>query len=158
MYIGNHGDCLEIIYGKYVYEIEFNPPPPKSHLAEKRSREAEICSKKEGISYKIPKIETDCADDSEHKEQVEKTKEGKKQKKDTDGILKFLNRSKMTESTKTQVNEGVWESKDSGALLIYTSHGVEGRSKVIKSNTNISYTVDWIELVFRSQHMIWMEL
>ena len=158
VYIGNHGDCLEILYGKYVYEVEFNPPPPKSHLPEKRSREAEICSKTEGISHKIPKIETDCIDDTEHTEQVEKTKEEKKHTKNTDGILKFLNRSKMTENTRSQVDEGVWESKDCGALLIYTSHGVEGRSKIAAYDMDGTLIKTKSGLVFPKDYDDWQLL
>ncbi|KOC62530.1 Bifunctional polynucleotide phosphatase/kinase [Habropoda laboriosa] len=41
-FIGKHEDCLEFLYGKHTYQIEFNPSPPKTLLSEKRTRDSEI--------------------------------------------------------------------------------------------------------------------
>ncbi|KOX79322.1 Bifunctional polynucleotide phosphatase/kinase [Melipona quadrifasciata] len=74
-FIASHDDCLEMLYGKHAYQIEFNPPPVKTFLSKKRNRHSEM------------PIENDNEQD-------------------------------------------MWESKQSGALLICTTQGVESRSKI----------------------------
>ncbi|XP_076242930.1 polynucleotide kinase 3'-phosphatase [Calliopsis andreniformis] len=131
-FVGKHGDRLEMLYGKYAYEIEFNPPPPPS-LPEKRTREYETNDETEGGSSKVAKIDSQDMNSSGYKKEEEVQEE--KHTTKNDGILKFLKREKMSfdkpEDTQgTNGENDVWESKDNGALIIYTSGPVEGRSKI----------------------------
>ena len=138
-FIGKHNDCLEILYGKFAYQIEFNPPPAKSLLPEKRARESEVSNEADQSSRKVAKLDPDDVKPADRKEEhkKEEVKKGETHAKDTDGILKFLIRDKMNvgrsddkESTNLDGELDTWESKDSGSLLIYTRQGVEGRSKI----------------------------
>lgn len=142
-FIGKHNDRLEILYGKYAYQIEFNPPPVKTLLPEKRARELEASNEADQSSRKVAKLDSDDAKPADCKEEYKKeeAKKGKKHAKHTDGILKFLIRDKMDagksedkDGTNLDGDQDTWESKDSGSLLIYTRQGVEGRSKVPESN------------------------
>ncbi|XP_003699324.2 polynucleotide kinase 3'-phosphatase [Megachile rotundata] len=153
-FIGTHNDCLEILYGKYVYQIEFNPPPPKPCLPEKRIREPEACDDAAKYSYKIPKVESD---DIDSKEQIQGQIE-KKHKKNTDGILKYINRKTNSENMSDQVGEGTWESINSGALLIYTSQGVEGRSKIAAYDMDGTLITTKSGLVFPKDYDDWQLL
>lgn len=154
-FIGTHDDCLEILYGKYVYQIEFNPPPRKSCLPEKRTREPETYDDGK-YSYKIPKFETDNIDDN-HKEQIQKEQIEKKRTRNTDGILKYINGNKLNSENMTD-QEGTWESINSGALLIYTAHGVEGRSKIAAYDMDGTLITTRSGLVFPKDYDDWQLL
>ncbi|XP_076290389.1 polynucleotide kinase 3'-phosphatase [Lasioglossum baleicum] len=141
-FIGKHQDCLEILYGKYVYEIEFNPPPPpKSFPSEKRAREIVESGEDEEYSCKVARYEDNnlSSGSSKSEQQEEKTANGRKSKRNTEtGILKFLKKDNMSsdksEDGRSSVNlkdeQGTWESIDKGELLMYTTNGVEGRPKI----------------------------
>ncbi|KZC14846.1 Bifunctional polynucleotide phosphatase/kinase [Dufourea novaeangliae] len=103
-FIGNHEDCLEILYGKHTYQIEFNPPPPKTFLPEKRPRDTN--SEQKGTSINL----------DEHSS---------------------------------------WESKDSGALLMYTTQGVEGRSKIAAYDMDGTLITTRSGLVFPKDYDDW---
>ncbi|XP_078046496.1 polynucleotide kinase 3'-phosphatase isoform X2 [Augochlora pura] len=135
-FLGKHEDCLEILYGKYAYEIEFNPPPPpKSLSSEKRARDIDEETENEESSCKIAKFE----EDSLNSDTCNKKGEEKRSIKNTEtSILKFLKKDNMssdklkddTNSKDLKDQQNIWESKDNGALLMYTTHGVKGRSKI----------------------------
>ncbi|CAK9798741.1 Bifunctional polynucleotide phosphatase/kinase [Anthophora quadrimaculata] len=137
-FIGKHDDCLELLYEKHTYQIEFNPAPPKTLLSEKRTRDSEVCSKLGESSSKVAKLEIDHTSSDNHKEEIQKERP-QKAKKNTDGILKFLKRDKMSlgnmedkDSYETDLDQekDMWETEESGALLIYTAQDVKSSSKI----------------------------
>lgn len=144
-FIGKHEDYLEILYGKHIYQIEFNPPPPKISLIEKRIRDSETGDEYRENSCKIAKVENDETDSIATCEEIHEEKEAKrkeKQIKNAHGILKFIN--KMSPDTFEDTDDVIdteqdmWECKQTG-LLIYTAKGVENRSMVNKQNIYLKY-------------------
>lgn len=137
-FIGDHDDNLEILYGKHIYQIEFNPPPFKTALAKKRNRVTEICNENEENSHKIVKVEDDNIQNEDHKTQEKEARIEKNHIKNTHDISKFINRNKIISDKLEDIDnmidldteQDTWESKESGALLIYTTQGVESRSKI----------------------------
>ncbi|KAK9296462.1 hypothetical protein QLX08_009518 [Tetragonisca angustula] len=134
-FIASHDDCLEMLYGKHAYQIEFNPPPVKTFLSNKRSRDSKMLNENDEKLDKIVKIE---GDNKDKKTQEEEPQAEVKRKKNDQGILKYVKRSKTTsDEFKDEDNmidldneQDMWESKESGALLICTTQGVESRSKI----------------------------
>ncbi|XP_031835451.2 polynucleotide kinase 3'-phosphatase [Nomia melanderi] len=139
-FIGQHEDHLEMLYGKYVYEIEFNPPPPKTLLPQKRTRQIDRSTEDEEYTHKQAKLEDNLDDNRFVKEEHngEKEKETKPAKNTESSILKFLKKPSMssnkskdgTNSVGEKDEQSTWESKENGALLICTTKDVEGRSKI----------------------------
>lgn len=116
-YVGKHDYRLEMLYGKYAYQIEFNPPPPKT-VVEKRTREPDE-NEVRGQS-KMAKFDANDAGTSHREAQ---------NKKNAQGILKYM----LTKGTCRDLDESeqsTWESIESGSLLIYTTKDVEARSKI----------------------------
>lgn len=138
-FTGKQDDCLEMLYGKHIYQIEFNPPPPRTLLSGKRSRDSYIQNEVEAHCSKAAKFEANGTDFSSNKIKTKtgQLQERKKPTKNTGGILKFLQVNKMI-SDKPQdrdienvgTEQDIWESKENGALLIYTIHGVQNCSKI----------------------------
>ncbi|XP_053983356.1 uncharacterized protein F21D5.5 isoform X1 [Hylaeus volcanicus] len=168
-FIAKHEDHLEVLYGKYVYQIEFNPPPPKTLFSEKRARESEITNETEGGSYKIPKFEMDdmnssCTEEIQEKEtQENEIQKEKKQAKNSGNILNFLKKGSATsdksEDTGSEQNlsdeQDVWESKENGALLIYTTKGIVGRSKIAAYDMDGTLIKTHSGLVFPKDYDDW---
>ncbi|XP_015437762.1 PREDICTED: uncharacterized protein F21D5.5 [Dufourea novaeangliae] len=162
-FIGNHEDCLEILYGKHTYQIEFNPPPPKTFLPEKRPRDTNVSTEDE-YSCKVAKVAENNVKHSSPKkeEQEEETKKGKNQTKSPEGILKFLKKGDMSSGQSEQKGTSInldehssWESKDSGALLMYTTQGVEGRSKIAAYDMDGTLITTRSGLVFPKDYDDW---
>lgn len=135
-FTASHDDCLEMLYGKHVYQIEFNPPPVKTpFLSKKRSRDSEMSNENEESSHKIVKTKDNNKDE---KSEEEEPQTEVKRKQNDQGILKYIKKSKTTSNEfKDEDNmidldneQVTWESKASGAVLICTTQGVESRSKV----------------------------
>ncbi|XP_076634211.1 polynucleotide kinase 3'-phosphatase isoform X1 [Colletes latitarsis] len=162
-FIGKHEDCLEILYGKYVYQIEFNPPPSKTLLLEKRARESEINNEIEQGACKVAKLEMDdinpsCKEGTEEGE----TQEEKKQTNSSDGILKFIKRGNATsDQLEDKANEDsnnsqhIWKSIESEELLIYTMQGVQGRSKIAAYDMDGTLITTRSGLVFPKNYDDW---
>ncbi|XP_033342825.2 polynucleotide kinase 3'-phosphatase isoform X1 [Megalopta genalis] len=156
-FLGKHEDCLEILYGKYAYEIEFNPPPPKSFPSEKRARDVDKGTENEEYSCKIAKFE----EDNLNSNTPDKEEQEEKSIKNTEtSILKFLKKDNMSSdklkggasSMDPKDQQNIWKSKENGALLMYTTHGVKGRSKIaaydmdgtlIKTRTGLVFPKDY---------------
>ncbi|XP_017793104.1 PREDICTED: uncharacterized protein F21D5.5 [Habropoda laboriosa] len=161
-FIGKHEDCLEFLYGKHTYQIEFNPSPPKTLLSEKRTRDSEICCKLDESSSKIAKLEVDDTGPSNHKEE---TQEEKLQKtKNAHGILKFLDRDKISsdnleDKDNTAIDLGqkqdMWESEANEALLIYTTQVVKSCSKVAAYDMDGTLIKTKSGLVFPKDYNDW---
>lgn len=128
-FIARHNDRLELLYGKYAYEIEFNPPLyVKNFALRKRSYELEA----DESQNKAKMLKLNNHSDGEVKSDRE---EGEKstlndvcfnQKTITAGCSTFSERSNNDSSVSAK-----WDSIDNGKLLIYTPSFVQHRSKVI---------------------------
>lgn len=95
-----HGDQLELLLGKYIYKVEFVPPPDP--LREK--------TKLNNVS------------DNDNESDVQNDIPLKKQK------MNETNNEKFIETLKCQ--KDLWEEIDNGKLLIFTKAGVSCSSKV----------------------------
>lgn len=116
-----HNDRLELLYGKYAYEIEFNPPPRMEHLAwRKRSYESE----ETGSKAKMLKLENNSEEEEEQRQSS--SNDSFKQKESDAGSSTISGESNSDSSVAAK-----WESFDSGKLLIYTASSMQNRSKVI---------------------------
>lgn len=115
--VAQHGDRLEILYGKHPYKVEFNPAPkvntesekPKKRLLSQESEEED-----EAQSSKKSKMNDDTAD------QV--NMEG------NDSIETASTTSSNGNMSKSE--NGTWEHYSNKTLYVYTSDGCQGRSKV----------------------------
>ncbi|CAL7941007.1 unnamed protein product [Xylocopa violacea] len=70
-----HNDLLEILYGQYSYQIEFNPPPPKTSWSVEKTKVSNIYNEDEERFCKKPKLEDDNTVPSTHTGNIEKTPE-----------------------------------------------------------------------------------
>ncbi|KAI4503715.1 hypothetical protein M0802_001118 [Mischocyttarus mexicanus] len=121
-----HNDSLEILYGKHIYQIEFNPPPKEQNdetLARKRSynSEDESLSADTTNSCKMRKIE----DKSNATEQKIINNENnysinEENNKETNAIASTSKENDVDNST--MKTTGLWESNKE--LLIYTPSNV----------------------------------
>ncbi|XP_011352161.1 uncharacterized protein F21D5.5 isoform X2 [Ooceraea biroi] len=117
--VARHNDRLELLYGKYAYEIEFNPPPQaKSSTSRKRSHE--LAADEIG-SRKMSRPDNLSNNDGE-------------EKLSTNGIhQEMLNAGPSRFPEESDNDSGAsakWESFDSGKLMIYTASSVQHRSKI----------------------------
>lgn len=128
-FVARHNDRLELLYGKYVYEIEFNPPQSVKNFAlRKRSYELEA----DETQHRTKMLKLNNHSNKEIKNDGE---EGEKstlddvcfnQKGLTAGCSTFSERSNNDSSASAK-----WDSIDHGKLLIYTPSLVQHQSKVI---------------------------
>ncbi|XP_012288871.1 uncharacterized protein F21D5.5 isoform X2 [Orussus abietinus] len=155
-----NGDILEILYGKYPYRIEFNPPPEEKcedTRRKKRTLESSTESIENGENEsrhsKKSKINPSYSgSDKESTEGVSCTEEDMDDAVDKETISTILSKIKNNSGTKnpgdascskdiddTDDTEDIatrepakekWEDFDNRSLLIYTSEGVEHRSKI----------------------------
>ena len=141
--IAQHNDCLEILYGKYPYKIEFNPPPPRAigpTLSKKRLRLLDSDGDENGKDKKLKKeLDVDSNEDSFHMDLPESCPDSQGEiASRIDKDLKMDGSSKETESiivsesskNSEPTNKDTWEEFGKGTCLVFTSKGVEGRSKV----------------------------
>lgn len=127
--VAQHGDRLEILYGKYPYKIEFNPLPTNNltpRKLKKRLISQDSEDEDEGRSLKKSKIISDLTEKFDIDESLDKEKTADSVEKNLGKKVSSTNSiSKMTDSTEN----GTWEYFDK-TLHVYTSQGCEGRSKV----------------------------
>ncbi|XP_058806617.1 uncharacterized protein F21D5.5 isoform X2 [Phymastichus coffea] len=121
--VAQHGDRLEILYGRHPYQIEFNPPP----LAN---------IKREGTAKRLVSQESEDEDDNEpqrsKKFKLTSTAMG------TEEDQLFSGQQTSTEHSSSDTNNepgspseyGEWEYFDNKTLYVYTSNGCQGRSKI----------------------------
>lgn len=121
--VAKHGDCIEILYNKFLYRVEFNPPPQEE--------------KAENINLKKRVYESSSENEEVDGDESEVTKKSKIENNGTDAEMKDntvgryvqkLDDADYLDGAKI-VKEQFWEDEDR-ALLIFNSKGVEGRSKV----------------------------
>lgn len=140
--IAQHGDTLEILYDKYPYQIEFNPPPPRAIGTAKPKKRLRLADSdgEESKDKKLKKeFDFDSNEDSFHIDLPESCpdREGdilSRLDKDLkmDGSSKGTESEIFAESSKNSepTDEDKWEECGKGSCLVFTSKGVQGRSKV----------------------------
>ncbi|XP_023245378.1 uncharacterized protein F21D5.5 [Copidosoma floridanum] len=117
--IAQHGDRLEILYGKYPYRIEFNPPTKIKTKSEKPKLTKRLLSQ-----------------ESDEEEDDSKTgnnlKKAKVMATNDEENLCMASTSSADSNTKSgnSTKEGIWETFGNNTLYVYTSSGCEGRSKI----------------------------
>lgn len=127
-FVARHDDRLELLYGKHVYEIEFNPPPSVEHFSSrKRSYDSE--SEETESRAKMSKLDNFSDDRSEEYDGEEEERlpsNGVHSKQKT-----FSPASSSTSSEQSNESTSAkWASVDNGKLLIYNSPSVQNREKV----------------------------
>lgn len=125
-----HGDRLEMVYGKYPYKIEFNPSPTKTispRKIKKRLISQESEDEDESLSLKKSKFISDLSDKFDIDESIKTETKADSVEKKVGKVESSSNSvSKMSDSSES----GTWEYFDK-TLYVYTSQGCEGRPKVI---------------------------
>ncbi|XP_014467773.1 PREDICTED: uncharacterized protein F21D5.5 [Dinoponera quadriceps] len=126
-FVARHSDRLELLYGKYTYEFEFNPPPPaRSFMPRKRFYEMETDETEDRA--KMLKLEKCSNEELECRKEEERSSSN-----DVHSDQKTLHAAYSASSEENNSNSSVsakWESIDSGKLMIYTASSVQNRSKV----------------------------
>ncbi|XP_051154405.1 uncharacterized protein F21D5.5 isoform X2 [Leptopilina boulardi] len=124
--VAQHNDRLEILYGKYPYLIEFNPPPVRGIFVpneKKRVHETDVenCLKDKKIKkeYSFDSNDDSLNIGSSLDSQDNYLLESKKN----------LTTEMPLESSKSTDNE-IWEEFGKGTCLVFSSKGLEGRSKI----------------------------
>ncbi|KAL2715400.1 uncharacterized protein V1478_015098 [Vespula squamosa] len=128
--IVKHNDCLEILYGKHIYQIEFNPPPKEKHnqkFVRKRSydMEDESLSIDATNSFKMRKIEDECNATIQETDKNDYSRN----EQDNEKLNSTASTSKGndTDNYKTKTTD-LWEKNKE--LLIYTPSNVPNRTKI----------------------------
>ncbi|XP_015191439.1 PREDICTED: uncharacterized protein F21D5.5 isoform X2 [Polistes dominula] len=130
--IAKHNDRLEILYGKHIYQIEFNPPPKEQNdqtLVKKRSydSEDELLNTEITNSCKMRKIEDES--NTIVQETISNENNYSINGKDNNEINAIASTSKENDvDNSTMKITGLWESNKE--LLIYTPQNVQNRSKI----------------------------
>ncbi|XP_033227301.1 uncharacterized protein F21D5.5 isoform X3 [Belonocnema kinseyi] len=140
--IAQHGDTLEILYGKYPYQVEFNPPPTRAigtGKPEKRLRLADSDGEESKDKKLKKEFDFDSDEDSFHIDLPESCPDSegdilsrldKDLKMDDSG--KGTESKILSESSKNSepTDADKWEESGKGSCLVFTSKGVQGRSKI----------------------------
>lgn len=129
-FVARHNDRLELLYGKHVYEIEFNPPPRVENL---RKRSYKL--KTEETENKAKMLKLDNYSDNHSEESENDREEG--DRLSSNGVhtnhKEFSTpstSSKESNETSSICTSTKWDSVDNGKLLIYTTPTVSNRAKV----------------------------
>lgn len=133
-FVARHNDRLELLYGKYAYEIEFNPPLcVKDFALRKRSYKLEADETQN--TAKMSKLNNHFDEEvkSDRKEGENSTLNDVcfNQKTLTAGCSTFFKQSNDDSSNNDSSVSAKWNSIDNGKLLIYTPSFIQHRSKVI---------------------------
>ncbi|XP_046472351.1 uncharacterized protein F21D5.5 isoform X1 [Neodiprion pinetum] len=158
-FIAKHGDCLEMLYNKYKYRIEFNPPPDEkaeSGSLKKRIYVSSSDGEEDGVNpsksakakkFKIldENIDPDMQTPEDHVEDNVPAN-GSGECNQTED-LECQENSKPTE-------QELWEDIDK-ALLIYTSKGVVARSKIAAYDMDGTLIKTQSGHVFPKDHNDW---
>lgn len=123
---------MEILYGKYPYKFEFNPPPktkvqsekPKKRLLSQDSQE-DVESQSSKKSKVTSSINERLMGESSNKKSIDESIEA-----DSDLAGPSTSGTNAFDAT----SNGKWADFDKKTLYVYTSNGCKGRSKVRKSS------------------------
>lgn len=137
-FVARHSDRLELLYGKYAYEFEFNPPPPaRSFISNKKFYELQ--TGETGNRAKMLKLDNYSDEELE----CNRENEEKLSSNDVHPDQKTLHTECSISSEENNSNSNVpakWESIDNGKLMIYTASSVQNQSKVILIIINLFNT------------------
>ena len=148
--VAQHNDRLEILYGKYPYKLEFNPPPARSisvTCPKKRPLVSDAESNEGGKDKKLKKdLDLDSNEDSFHMNLSGSCSDSQGDnipKLDKDSAM-AKNYEEMESKTVSDTSknlkpteEETWEEFGKGTCLVYTSKGIQGRSKVSFKKFNL---------------------
>lgn len=156
--IAKHNDHLEILYGKHVYQIEFNPPPKKQHeqiFTRKRSYESHDESlSNDRNSYKMPKTEDAC--------DVNTKKMNNKNGLHFDDIQNDEELNATASTSKENKNDRETKSIDSWEtnkeLLIYNSSNEQNTTKIAAYDMDGTLIKTKSGLIFPKTHNDWQLL
>lgn len=129
-FIARHDDCLEVLYGKYPYKIEFNPPPvkPPKQISKKRPYEPEMQETENKDLIKMFKSEDTFSDSIGSFDMNEEEEAGTSSvsavQKDTNPKNTVKENNTVSDVAKS------WENVNNGELLVYTAAGTESRTKI----------------------------
>ncbi|XP_012253924.2 uncharacterized protein F21D5.5 isoform X1 [Athalia rosae] len=133
-FVAKHGDCIEMLYNKYRYRIEFNPPP---------EQKVETPSFKKRALQSSPESEEAVSkgDTFTKKSKTEDLKDDRQLTSDIE-----LDKREENIEVSEPIEQGLWEDINR-QLLIYTSKGVVGCSKIA------AYDMDGTLIKTRSGHV-----
>jgi len=131
-FVAKHNDRLELLYGKHVFEIEFNPPPSVNNFASRKRLYESETEETEGKTKMLKS--DDCSDN--HSEESENDREEEERSPSNDIYInqkKFSTGSSTSseQTTESSNTSAKWDSVDNVKLLIYTAPSVQNRPKVI---------------------------
>ncbi|KAK0159599.1 hypothetical protein PV327_010695 [Microctonus hyperodae] len=124
-YLAKHDDELELIYGNYLYKIEFNP-------------QSKINNNTTVIPSNIKKRSiVDLESDSDN-ESSDINENCRKKLKNSDEKIDSINDESIASGSKINFpimsnilgENGTWESIDEQSLMIFTSNKIESRNKI----------------------------
>jgi hypothetical protein len=118
-FIAQHGDCLEVLYGKHSYKIEFNPPPRRNLQSKKPIKRLLLEDSEDVESQSSKKFKTDI-DVAYDMEESTSQSYYMPSTSISDDSMKVYN---FTEG-------GKWEQFSDDTLFVYTSNSCKGRPKV----------------------------
>ncbi|XP_072762872.1 uncharacterized protein F21D5.5 isoform X2 [Anoplolepis gracilipes] len=127
-FVAKHNDRLELLYGKYAYEIEFNPPQHKKNFVlGKRSYGLEADeTESRAKMLKLNNYSEELENDRKEEEEESTLNDVSLNKKAfTVGSSTFYEKDNNDSSASAK-----WDSIDNGKLLIYTPPFVQHRSKI----------------------------
>ncbi|KAL7307670.1 hypothetical protein TKK_0000352 [Trichogramma kaykai] len=122
-----HGDYIEVLYGKYPYKIEFNPPPTINPIKD---------NKKRLLIQDTQDEDSDNDTQSSKKAKVISATRvsPRKVKQNTMENYNLAGTSKSDDDDSASLSSvsqgGSWQELDNKHLLVYTSVGCEGRPKI----------------------------
>ncbi|XP_043482913.1 uncharacterized protein F21D5.5 isoform X2 [Leptopilina heterotoma] len=128
--VAQHNDRLEILYGKYPYTIEFNPPPVKQMLTskeKKRAHESDSESNDNNLSEK--KIKKESSLDS-NEDSLNFSLPSTCSNSQENCLLETKKKILKTDKNLQPTDKEIWEEFGRGTCLVFTSNGVIGRSKI----------------------------
>ncbi|XP_018392374.1 PREDICTED: uncharacterized protein F21D5.5 [Cyphomyrmex costatus] len=131
-FVARHNDRLELLYGKHVFEIEFNPPPSVTNFASRKRLFESETEETEGKT-KMLKLNR-CSDN--HSEESENDREEEERSLSLNDVYtnqKTFSTGSSTsseQSTESSNTSAKWDSVDNGKLLIYTAQSVQNQAKV----------------------------
>lgn len=125
--IAQHGDILQVLYGKHTYKIEFNPAPKPTAKQDKSvkrllSQESEDEEENESQNLKKSKVSTT----PNRIEMLPST--SKQTEPEAQGATSSSNSTGLGKDSTSE--NGTWEHFDNKTLYVYTNNGCQGRSKV----------------------------
>lgn len=128
-FVAKHNDHLELLYGRYAYKIEFNPPPATANFIT-RKRSYQLGVDESESKSKMLKLDDCSAEKTENnsEEEAKLFSNGAPSDETTPSAGCSMH---LKENDSDSNVTAKWETLDGGKLMIYTAASVQNRSKVI---------------------------